>query len=108
MGFGRLTLGHASLAHNSAGSVAPPANAMGGGVYAESRSAMSLNRNTIRDNTATGNGGGLYVRHIGSGQTTITDSRILNNSAGMQGGGVRFRNGRLDISDSAISGNSAG
>lgn len=70
----------------------------GGGVYVESgkntsnwnkgQGALQINGGSITNNTATGNGGGVYINE--RGLLTITDGNVTDNTATVNGGGVYF------------------
>ncbi len=75
----------------------------GGAIY--SRDNVSLDMSgfmTISDNSASGDGGGLYA----GGTITINSSTISNNTAGSYGGGIA-NFGALTVTNSGISGNTA-
>lgn len=70
----------------------------GGGVYVESgkntsnwnkgQGALQINGGSIKNNTATGNGGGVYINE--RGLLTITGGNVTDNTATVNGGGVYF------------------
>lgn len=70
----------------------------GGGVYVESgkntstwnkgQGALVINGGNITNNTATGNGGGVYINE--RGLLTIAGGNVTNNTATGNGGGVYF------------------
>lgn len=70
----------------------------GGGVYVESgkntstwnkgQGALQINDGSITNNTATGNGGGVYINE--RGLLTITGGNVTDNTATVNGGGVYF------------------
>lgn len=70
----------------------------GGGVYVESgkntsnwnkgQGALQINGDSITNNTATGNGGGVYINK--RGLLTITGGNVTDNTATVNGGGVYF------------------
>ena len=70
----------------------------GGGVYVESgkntsnwnkgQGALQINGGSITNNTATGNGGGVYINE--RGLLTITGGNVTDNTATVNGGGVYF------------------
>ena len=72
----------------------------GGGIDARN-SQLSLINVDLIDNTADGDGGGLFLR---DSQGFIDNSRITNNSAD-DGGGINSRDSNLTISNSVISSN---
>jgi CSLREA domain-containing protein len=57
-------------------------------------------------NTASGNGGGLWFRMVGTGSMTVQNSSVVANSAA-NGGGIAVARGRLTLANSTISGNTA-
>ena len=70
----------------------------GGGVYVESgkntsnwnkgQGALQINGGSITNNTATGNGGGVYINE--RGLLTITGGNVTDNTATVNGGGGYF------------------
>ncbi|HLF14563.1 MAG TPA: right-handed parallel beta-helix repeat-containing protein [Bacteroidota bacterium] len=76
---------------------------VGGGIRLYNAS-FTLNHSTVLENTAVHSAG----LHADSSQLIIANTSISNNSADIQGGGVRFFNSNLTISNSSISGNHAG
>ena len=70
----------------------------GGGVYVESgkntsnwnkgQGALQINGGSITNNTATGNGSGVYINE--RGLLTITGGNVTDNTATVNGGGVYF------------------
>ena len=66
----------------------------GGGVYFARYAEMTMtDGNTIRDNTATADGGGIYFTADGSleaSRFTMTGGEICGNTAGNHGGGVSY------------------
>ena len=77
----------------------------GGAVYVDETASASFNMSgsTISGNSAK-NGGGVYTN---GGTINITNSTISGNSAIQAGGGVENNDGSLFMEDSTISGNSA-
>jgi filamentous hemagglutinin family protein len=59
---------------------------------------------TIRDGTASGNGGGIL--HSGSGLLAVNNAVVTNNAAG-RGGGIESTTGSLRVTNSQITQNSA-
>ncbi len=75
----------------------------GGGVYADGGS-LTISASTLSANTAGSEGGGIdQVR----GAVTIITSTLESNAADW-GGGLSVNNGSLSMSESAVSGNTAG
>lgn len=70
----------------------------GGGLYVESgkntsnwnkgQGALQINGGSITNNTATGNGGGVYINE--RGLLTITGGNVTDNTATVNGGGLYF------------------
>jgi parallel beta-helix repeat protein len=77
--------------------------ASGGGIYINSGS-HSIRDSVIRDNSATINGGGLFLQNAAGG-ITIEDTSITGNTA-PSGGGVNINNSNVTLRRSVISGNS--
>ncbi len=63
----------------------------GAGMFVASTSGanVSISQNLLEDNTATGNGGGIYLGT--NGTTPVTGNTIKNNYAGNFGGGINGR-----------------
>ncbi len=74
----------------------------GGGIYGIGTQALHLANFTVSSNQATGRGGGIFS----NGPTTITDSSVSGNSAGTDAGGVYGAS--YSIANSVISNNTAG
>lgn len=72
------------------------ANSGGGG-------NLTMNNSVIRDNTATGAGGGFNT----DGSLTLNNSTVSGNSAGNFGGGGISNGGTVTLNNSTVSGNSA-
>jgi hypothetical protein len=93
----------------------PEGTPHGGGLYAHE---IVITRSTIRGNTTTGNGGGVFVyptrRLVGEalvlapGMATISESSVSDNVAGEGGGGIFLSKSEAMIDTTAITGNSAG
>ena len=78
----------------------------GGGIYKDGGS-LFIDESFITGNTTTGSfvdGGGIYSDN--SGTLTITNSTISGNTAA-SGGGIRYIGGTLILDKSTISGNTA-
>jgi hypothetical protein len=93
---GKLTLTTSTLSGNSA-------TGNGGGIFS-SAGAVTLTNSTLSTNSATaGNGGAISTR---SGSTlTVTNSTLAANFASL-GGGI-WNGGKVSLTDSTLSGNSA-
>jgi predicted outer membrane repeat protein len=81
------------------------ANGEGGAIFTTA-SLLTLNGDTLQNNTASSYGGALYV---GGGATTITNSTFNNNSSGQEGGAINNGGGAgsLAITNSTFSGNTS-
>ena len=64
-----------------------------------------INNGTIADNTATTNGGAMYLNKRAN--LTINNGTIANNTATLNGGAILLNNSSLTINDGKISGNNA-
>ena len=62
----------------------------GGGIYVHSGN-LYVNNSTIAGNNAEGHGGGIFRRLGGNQETKLEKSRVVDNSAGMNGGGIYGR-----------------
>lgn len=106
---------------------------IGGGIYCVGGAEVSLKNVTVSGNRSDGNGGGIDT-HAGisiencvfsnnscgtdsgggiyadvkNGTVTITNTRIENNKANHDGGGIRVENGTVRMNDGTISGCTAG
>jgi CSLREA domain-containing protein len=79
--------------------------ATGGAVFNNGQAgtaSLTITNSSIRDNTATESGGGIYNL---SGTTTITGSTVSDNSAVQFGGGIYNSVGGLTLINTTISGN---
>ncbi len=74
----------------------------GGGIH--SRGTLTLVDSLIFENTATGNGGGIWTA---DGIATITDSSITRNVAAGNGGGFHLGTGTLNLVNSSVTSNEA-
>jgi hypothetical protein len=95
---GTLTVTGSTISGNSA--VSPSGAGQGGGIFSEGQT--TVDRCTIRDNTAGPGGGGGGIFSIRGG-LAVTESAIMNNS----GGGILAGGSQLTVTGSTISGNSA-
>lgn len=80
----------------------------GGGLWANGLTLdVTIRNSRITGNTATDDGGGIYVNNVAT--MTIEDSTIANNMAGGRGGGAYFYIpvGLLTVDTTTISGNTA-
>ncbi len=62
----------------------------GGGIYVYS-GGLHVNNSMIAGNNAEEHGGGIFRRLGGSQETLLEESRVVDNSAGMSGGGIYGR-----------------
>ncbi|MEZ4709298.1 MAG: tandem-95 repeat protein [Caldilineaceae bacterium] len=74
----------------------------GGGIH--NRGTLTVTDSTISGNTATHDGGGIYIN---SGTVTVTDSTISGNTAVSGGGIYNTNSGTVTVTNSTISGNTA-
>jgi len=79
----------------------------GGGVYLDNYAYAEFVNSVIRDNTAGGAGAGIYIR--ASNSATFNKSRIINNTASGGGGGGAYMSAddTLDLTNSIVAGNKA-
>ena len=86
----------------------------GGGIYVENKKypqygKLTMSAGTIRNNTVTGNGGGVYF--AGANGFTMTGGTISNNNArtsGSSNGGGVWCSGTFTMDGGTITGNTAG
>lgn len=97
-GSGSVTLDRVSLYYNEARN--------GGGVYHDGGDLM-MEDCTIKMNTATISGGGLFLDHFGLASATIAHSTVVDNQALVAGGVEVVGDGVTRIFNSTLSGNSA-
>jgi hypothetical protein len=107
---GRLTLSDSIVSNSFAPYIgnAP----QGGGIINTPGLTLTVAGSTIKGNRTgeLGEGGGIY---ISSGQLTVMNSTISDNSAGLAnalsgtGGGIFYDGGTVTVTNSVISGNSA-
>ncbi len=96
----RVSVSNSDIAHNSAGS--------GGGIWVGSNARFNLTHSKVYENQATiGNGGGIGAD---SGEVSIATSEIFDNTAAGDGGGVFRAKTIVDstISDNVAAGNGGG
>jgi hypothetical protein len=74
----------------------------GGGIY--NSGALAVSNSTVESNASVQNGGGIFNSDYGT--LTVTGSSIAANS-GFYGGGIANYGGRLTVTGSTIAGNSA-
>ena len=93
---GSLTLIGAHITNNSAD--------YGGGIFQEGGSGrLEATDSLIEGNTATINGGGMYVQ----GSAILTNTPVTANTAGFHGGGLHVNTGSAEITGGTFSGNHA-
>lgn len=79
----------------------------GGGIYSLRTGSLTLLQSAVWDGTTTGNGGGIYVE----GSYQISNSTIDNNHAGGSGGGIYIGNrvwGTTSLTNTTVASNTAG
>ena len=76
----------------------------GGGIYAKADTVEILAHSRITDNRADDDGGGLYAD---TRVLTVMDSRILDNSTRTEGGGIRAKSREALLEDNYLFDNSA-
>ncbi len=115
----RLTLVGSTLSGNSAGGLSPQLSAGGGLWHSPATSAPdTISDNVFANNSATGYGGGLYLRSGLEGQSpnpvTLNNLTITGNSSARSGGGLAFGIGNpgalmgtLILNGGTISGNTS-
>lgn len=82
-------------------------NSSGGGIY--NGGTLAIRDSTVSGNTivsAANSGGGIFNQE--SGTLEITGSTIASNYASSEGGGIYNRRGQVTITNSTITGNTAG
>ena len=77
----------------------------GGGIHNSNGGSVTLDASSVVSNSAN-NGGGLYNTGSGSG-ISMTNGSLLDNSAGISGGGLYQNNGSSQVTASCIVNNSA-
>ena len=75
----------------------------GGGINVSSGGALIMNSGTIKGNTASNDGGGVYV----AGKFTMNGGTITGNTASNDGGGVDVYRGTFVMNGGTITGNTA-
>jgi hypothetical protein len=91
---GAVTITSSTVSDNSAG--------FGGGIYNRA-GAVTITNSTLSDNSASLSGGGLWNNSMAN----ISSSTLSGNSGGFAGGGLYNLAGRINLSNSTVSGNSA-
>ena len=104
---GALFLEGGLLTMNSGDLSSNTATSNGGGLYIGSGGFLTMNSGTVSGNTATVDGGGVYIASEGS--LTMNGSTITGNTSGGNGGGIYLDTPRSFIMNAGeVSGNSAG
>jgi parallel beta-helix repeat protein len=67
-------------------------HAVDGGIWSELGTVTLTNGSTVTDNTATANGGGIYLDG-GNSLSVHAGCRVTDNSANLDGGGISSPNG---------------
>lgn len=81
-------------------------NAANGGAIYNKNGTLAISGGSFEANEArNGNGGAIY--HGGAGSLTIDGTRLIGNSAAVQGGAVFSGNGALNVKNSTFTGNMA-
>lgn len=81
-------------------------NAANGGAIYNKNGTLAISGGSFEANKArNGNGGAIY--HGGAGSLTIDGTRLIGNSAAVQGGAVFSGNGALNVKNSTFTGNMA-
>ncbi len=93
-----LSLSQSFFLNNSARS--------GGGLFKTNSADLTIANTLFERNTATDHGGGLAAQSS-SGMITLMDSNIVQNVAGIDGGGIRLNASNLSASNSLILTNEA-
>ncbi len=78
----------------------------GGALFAHSNTRTTGSGNKFIGNSATQNGGAVYVQEAYSGHTNLSNGTYTDNVAGQAGGAV-YNAGVMTVSDSEFSGNKA-
>lgn len=81
------------------------AGGKGGGLYVEGTSFV-MSGGYLHGNQATGDGGGLYANVIDR-TVTLTNVAVTSNQSAGKGGGAYIRNGKLEGTITALTGNTA-
>ena len=104
---GALFLEGGSLTMNSGDLSSNTATSNGGGLYIGSGGFLTMNSGTVSGNTATVDGGGVYIASDGS--LTMNGSTITSNTSGGNGGGIYLDTPRSFIMNAGeVSDNSVG
>ena len=104
---GALFLEGGSLTMNSGDVSSNTATSNGGGLYIGSGGFLTMNSGTVSGNSATVDGGGVYIASEGS--LTMNGSTITGNTSDGNGGGIYLDTPRSFIMNAGeVSGNSAG
>jgi CSLREA domain-containing protein len=75
----------------------------GGGIRKEGTGTLTVTNSTVKDNSSTSGGGGILNR---GGTVNVTNSTLSGNSAG-GGGGIFSQGGTLTVTNSTLNNNSA-
>jgi len=93
---GSLTIANCRIVNNSAN--------YGGGVFQEGTGRVNVISSLVERNHSGYQGGGLYI----NGDAALTDTLVLTNTAGGDGGGLTDWAGRTDLTGGMFAANSAG
>jgi predicted outer membrane repeat protein len=77
----------------------------GAAIHLETLNSSDITDNTITANSATQEGGGIYIR---SAIVSVQGNRIQNNSSTLSGGGLHVRTSVVQITENLFEGNVAG
>ena len=95
--FGKITINNVVITANSGNS--------GGGIALYNGATLNANNSTISNNTVTNDGGGIYG--IQSSSINLTNTTVSGNTAAGSGGGVQADGAIATIDGSTISNNSS-
>ena len=99
-----VTINNLTVTRGRANVSMPQVGTFGGGIYNDA-ATLTLNRVAVRENVASGRGGGIF----NTGTLTINSSTISGNTAANLGGGIANQlTGTLTLINSTVSGNVAG
>jgi hypothetical protein len=79
-----LTITGSTISLNTVSNLPGGAQGLGGGVYVENTTNATINQTDITDNTASWQGGGLYVLNT---SLTMTGGQLAGNTSAQSGGG---------------------
>ncbi|MEM8679361.1 MAG: choice-of-anchor Q domain-containing protein [Planctomycetota bacterium] len=108
-GYGGAILNRKNLTLTESSIKNSSASLQGGGLFQDAGS-LTLEKSTLSGNSSGGKGGGISSKgQVGPCvSTTLIDSTLYNNSAQGDGGGISSENDDLTVFQSTVSGNSSG